>query len=99
MVDPNDEIQTIEDLQLQPLVLFNTVDPAVLVVEKQIIFSIPKPEFIPIALLAAYYVFDMEYIKGSINVFTTLEIMLLDKVPAKVPNKVGILLSALQQQL
>jgi hypothetical protein len=99
MVDPNTEIQMMKDLQLQPMVVYNTVDPPALVVEKQIIFSIPKPEYIPMALLAAYYVFDMEYIKGSINVFTALQIMLLDKMPAKIPNKVGVLRSALQQQL
>ena len=99
MVDPNTEIQMMEDLQLQPLVVYNTVDPPVLIVEKQTVLSIPKPEYIPTALLAAYYVFDMEYAKGSINVFTALEILLLDKMPAKVPNKVGVLLSVLQQQL
>ena len=51
MMDPKEEITTIHDLQLQPLVLFNTVDPAVLVVEKRIICSVLKPENIPIALL------------------------------------------------
>ena len=94
MSDTKEEVKKVDDLQLQPLILFNTVDPAVLVVEKQIICSIPKPGYIPIALLAAYYVFDIEYIEGSHNMFTALEIMLLDKVPAKVPSKVGIILSA-----
>lgn len=88
-----------DDLQPQPLMLFNTVDPPVLVIEKQVICTVPKPGYIPAALLAGYYIFDIEYVRGSENVFTTLEILLLDKVPTKLPNKVGILLSALQQQL
>ena len=99
MMDPKEEITRIHDLQLHPVVLYNTVDPAVLIVEKQIICSVPKPENIPIALLAAYYIFDIEYVRGSNNVYTKVEILLLDKVPEKMPNKVGIMLSALQQQL
>ena len=54
------------------LVLFNTVDPAVLIIEKQFIFL--HPNISPLLSLAAYYVFNIEYVKG---VFTTLEIMLL----------------------
>ena len=35
MVDLNTKTQLMEDLQLQPLVVYNTVDPPVLIVEKQ----------------------------------------------------------------
>ena len=67
---------------------------AVLVVERQIICSIPVNEA-PLGLLAAFYVFNIEYPKGIRKALMALEIIVLDIVPPKVDPKVASLLSAL----
>lgn len=48
-----------------------------------------------VALLGAYYVFNIKYEKSFELVGTFLEIVLLDVVPRKVPSKVSVLLSSL----
>ena len=46
-------------------------------------------------LLAAFYVFNMEYPKGIRKALMVLEIIVLDIVPPKVDPKVALVLSAL----
>ena len=67
---------------------------AVLVVERQILCSVPVKEA-PLALLAAYYTFNMEYPKGIRKCLTTLKILVLDVVPSKIDPKISAVLSAL----
>ena len=50
---------------------------------------------VPLGLMAAFYVFNMEYPKRIQKALTALEIIVLDIVPAKVDSKVASLLSAL----
>ena len=50
---------------------------------------------VPSGLMAAFYVFNMEYPKGIRKALTALEIVVLDIVPAKVHPKLASLLSAL----
>ena len=77
-----------------PTLLVQGGTAVTLVVERQILCSVPSKE-VPLALLAAYYSFNMEYPKGIKKCLTTLEILLLDLVPSKVDPKVSALLSAL----
>lgn len=77
-----------------PQVLWNGTT-ALLVVEEEIVTTCPKEE-IPIALLAAYFNFNISYPKGSSHFYSILEILLLDRVPVKVHSKVATILSALQ---
>ena len=53
------------------------------------------PQEAAVALLGAYYVFNIKYEKSFELVGTFLEIVLLDVVPRKVPSKVSVLLSSL----
>lgn len=66
-----------------------------LVVERQVLCSVPIKEA-PLALLAAYYTFNMEYPKGIKKCLGTLEI-LLDIIPSKIDPKISAVLSALTQ--
>ncbi len=68
---------------------------AFLVVEKEIITDV-LPNEVATALPAAFYVFNMQYPHGRRMVGMLLEILLLDKVPHKVPSKIGTILSTLQ---
>lgn len=66
-----------------------------LVVEKEVIcHTIPVAEA-AVALLGAYYVFNIKYPKSFALVGTFLDIVFLDVVPRKVPSKVSVMLSAL----
>ena len=65
-----------------------------LVVERQVLCSVPIKEA-PLALLAAYYAFNIEYPRGIKKCLATLEILILDIVPSKVDPKISALLSAL----
>lgn len=76
-----------------PVILFNGIT-CFLVVEKEVICSLPAAEA-PVALLGAYYNFDIEYPKACKLAGIILEIMLFDKIPRKVPSKISVLLSAL----
>ena len=78
----------------QPVIIWNG-ETAFLVVEKEVICTLPANEA-PVALLAAYYNFDIAYPKGCRQLMTSLEILLLNKMPKKVPAKVSTLLSAIQ---
>ena len=79
------------------LLVQNTVSAHVhLVVERQVLCSVPIKEA-PLALLAAYYTFNMEYPKGIKKCLGTLEILLLDIIPSKIDPKISAVLSALTQ--
>ena len=67
-----------------------------LVVEEQLVLGKVPPSEAALALLGAYYIFNIEYPKGLQNLGTFLEIVLLDKVPRKVPPKVSNLLLSLK---
>ena len=77
-----------------PTLLVQGETAVTLVVERQILCSVPIKEVL-LALLAAYYSFNIEYPKGIKKCLTTLEILLLDLVPNKVDPKISALLSAL----
>ena len=77
-----------------PTILWNRIT-AVLVVEQEIVTTVPQEE-VPTALLAAYFVFNLSYPKGGSHCFSLLEILLLDRVPNNVHPKVSTLLSGLQ---
>ena len=77
------------------LLVQNTVSVH-LVVERQVLCSVPIKEA-PLALLAAYYTFNMEYPKGIKKCLGTLEILLLDIIPSKIDPKISAVLSALTQ--
>ena len=66
--------------------------PAILVVEHQIMCNMPLKE-VPLGLMAAFYVFNMEYPKGIQKTLMALEIIVLDIVPAKVHPKVASFLT------
>ncbi len=68
---------------------------AFLAAEKELITDIP-PNEVATAYLAAFYIFNMEYPQGSKMVGMLLEILLLDKIPPKLPSKIGTILSTLQ---
>ena len=77
-----------------PTLLVHGETAVTLVVERQILCSVPVKEA-PLALLAAYYSFNIEYPKGIKKCLATLEILLLDLVPSKVDPKISALLSVL----
>ena len=54
-----------------------------LVAEKKIVCTIDKFVEAPIALLAAYYVYNMSYPLGLHTFYTYLEYVILDKKPKK----------------
>ena len=66
-----------------------------LVCEQVIISAITGMES-PLALLAAYYSFNMHYPKGLNSFFTLLEVKLLRITPCKVPYSVSNALIVLQ---
>ncbi len=58
-----------------------------LVCEKNVITNVPGVE-VPVLLLAAYYVYNMQYPPGLKNFFTLLELELCDIIPEKLPRNV-----------
>lgn len=79
--------------QVHPLILFDG-SSTFLVVEKQVICNFPVSE-VAVALLASYYNFNIEYPKSLKLLGTFLDILLLDKLPKKVPAKVSMILTTL----
>lgn len=77
----------------QPLIMWNGSN-CYLIVEKEVLCTVPATEA-AVALLGAYYVFDIRYSKSFGLVGTFLEIVFLDVVVKKVPSKVSVILSAL----
>lgn len=72
---------------LQPVVLIRgtlaNIKDAHLVCEKMMMCKLRQVEDIAVVLLAAYYTFNMHYCNGCGNVFSALEVLLMDAVPPK----------------
>ena len=64
--------------------LVNNTKSTVQVTERQIVSTNEAV----IALLAAYYCFNIEYPRGSLLFFTALKILILVKVPKKIHSKI-----------
>ena len=80
----------------QPYVIA-TLDQAFLVVDCQIIGEVNVKK-LPLYILAAYFVFNVEYIKGCRNFFSYLEILLLGAKPEKATASVKHFMATIQLQ-
>ena len=65
---------------------FTAIKEAILVVEKDIIttFPPPPPKELPLMLLSAFYAYNMHYPEGCKNLYSFLEVVLLNR---KKPSK------------
>lgn len=85
--------------QAEPFVIItgdlSCPDQAFLVVDCVIIGTVDITK-IPLALLSAYFVFNICYVKGCTNVFSFLEVLLLNASVDKVTTAVKHFLTALQ---
>ena len=86
--------KAVEGLVSTPIIVWNG-STAFIVAERQIVTDTPPTEAAK-ALLATYYIFNMQYPQGCKNFGLLLEILLLDKVPVRVPPKCCTVLSALK---
>lgn len=66
-----------------------------LVVEKTFLAKIPSIMDVPLILLAAFYIFDMQYTIGLTNLYTFLEYYLLGKKIPKGKTRIAHLVSKL----
>ena len=72
----------------------NDPDQAFLVIDCQIIGEVELKN-IPITLLAAYFVFNICYVKGCHNMYSYLEVLFLNASPDKVSPTVKHFMTAL----
>ena len=66
-----------------------------MIVEKQVLCKIPNITQAPLILLATFYVFNMEYTRGTSNVFIFLEYYFMGIRAPKEKTKVGNFVSQL----
>ena len=87
-----------ERKQPEPYILLtgdiNNPDQAFLVIDCQIIGEV-KLNDIPVTLLAAYFVFNICYVKGCCNMYTYFEVLFLNARPDKVSPTVKHFMTAL----
>lgn len=88
--------QAAANVEKIPTILYDKDgDFAVLVVDQVVVCNVATSE-IPLTLLVAYYVFDINYPKGLSRFYSASEILVFDKVPRKVDPKVSTLPSCLK---
>ena len=70
---------------------------AFLVVDGQVLCEIMNTFDIPLAILSAFYVFNICYPRGCYNLFCFLETQLLGINPQKIPSSVSHFISRIDQ--
>ena len=70
---------------------------AFLVIEKSIICKITNCKWIPLLLLASYYIFNIHYPTGLVNFYTFMECIILQFKPSKDRTRINNLLIQLSQ--
>ena len=76
------------------MVLVSGTEKAVIVVEKKPLCDVLLSD-LPLAMLAAFYCFDLQYPKGFVNFFTLCEILALKHGSHKLGNKVETVFTVL----
>ena len=74
---------------------FQNITNVFLVIEKDIYCEIPASE-VAVALMCAFYVFNIQYTPGCSNIFTFLEFAFLKKKIKSRKQKIGNLMSQLE---
>ncbi len=89
--------QAIKDKnQLEPYFLVVRDDQMVFLVTDNKILDHIEPRDLPFCLMAAYYVFNIEYPKGCHSFYSFLEVFALKMEPSKVQSSVSHFLARLQ---
>ena len=95
----NDNVNTAAYEYITPTVMIrgslSNPKEAFLVVEKEVLCKIPNLSNVALALLATFYVFNMEYTRGTSNVFIFFEHYFMVITAPKEKTKVGHLISQL----
>ena len=72
----------------------NNPDQGFLIVDCKVIGEIDLL-YVPLNILAAYFVYNICYIKGCHNMFSYLEVLFLNACPDKMPSSIKRFITAL----
>ena len=93
-MDAQEEIKA--KAQLEPYLAVDREDSAIYLVTDNMIVDLVEPRDVPFALMAAFYVFSVQYPKRCHSFYSFLEVFVLKQLPDKAPASVKHLLASLQ---
>ena len=80
--------------QTEPYLLVGN-NQVFLAVDTEIVYELPVEDSV-LGLVGSFFVFDISYTKGCTNMFTALEMLLLDSTPLKPHLSVSFFLSTIK---